>query len=53
LSAIQQASPEVSRPPRPRADDLELADLELAAAALQALPRRPDSALRILTELSR
>ena len=35
------------------ADDLELEDLQLAAAALQALPRRPDSALSVLTDLSR
>jgi hypothetical protein len=28
-------------------------DVQLAAAALQALPRRPDSALRVLTDLSR
>jgi len=34
-------------------DDLKLADLQLAAAALQALPRRPDSALHVLAELSR
>lgn len=33
--------------------DVSLDDLQLAAAALQALPRRPDSSLRILTELSR
>jgi hypothetical protein len=35
------------------ADDLQLNDLQLAAAALQALPRRPDAALRFLTEVSR
>ena len=34
-------------------DDLQLHDLQLAAAALQALPRRPDSSLRVLTDLSR
>lgn len=34
-------------------DDLLLSDLQLAAAALLALPRRPDSALRALTDLSR
>lgn len=34
-------------------DDLSLDDAQLAAAALQALPRRPDSALQILTDLSR
>jgi hypothetical protein len=34
-------------------DDLSLDDAQLAAAALQALPRRPDSSLQILTELSR
>lgn len=34
-------------------DDLSLHDLQLATAALQALPRRPDSALRVLTDLSR
>jgi hypothetical protein len=34
-------------------DDLQLDDLQLAAAALQALPRRPDSSLRVLTDLSR
>ena len=33
-------------------DDLSLDDLQLATAALQALPRRPDSALRVLTDLS-
>ena len=35
------------------ADDLELGDLQLAASALQVLPRRPDSALSVLTQLSR
>ena len=35
------------------ADDLQLSDLQLAAAALQALRRRPDSALSVLTDLSR
>ena len=35
------------------ADDLQLADMRLAAAALQALPRRTDSALSVLTDLSR
>lgn len=35
------------------ADDLELHDLQLAAAALQALPRRTDSALSTLSDLSR
>jgi hypothetical protein len=34
-------------------DDLSLDDLQLAAAALQALPRRPDATLPTLTELSR
>lgn len=34
-------------------DDVTLDDLQLAAAALQALSRRPDSSSRILTELSR
>jgi len=34
-------------------DDLQLRDVQLAAAALQALPTRPESALRMLTELSR
>jgi len=34
-------------------DDLSLDDLQLAAASLQALPRRPDSAIRVLTDLSR
>ena len=34
-------------------DDLALVDLHLAASALQALPRRPDSALRVPTDLSR
>jgi hypothetical protein len=33
--------------------DISLQDLELAAAALSSLQRRPDSALRVLTELSR
>ena len=34
-------------------DDLSLDDVQLAAAALQALPRRPDSALNVLADLSR
>jgi hypothetical protein len=34
-------------------DDLWLDDVQLAAAALQALPRRPDSSLRTLAELTR
>lgn len=34
-------------------DDLLLHDLQLAAAALQALPRRPDSALQVLKDVSR
>jgi hypothetical protein len=34
-------------------DDLQLSDLHLAAAALRALRRRPDSALSVLTDLSR
>jgi hypothetical protein len=34
-------------------DDLQLADLQLATAALHALRRRPDSALSVLTDLSR
>ena len=33
-------------------DDLQLRDVQLAAAALAALPTRPESALRVLTELS-
>ena len=34
-------------------DDPSLADIQLAAAALQALPRRPAPALLTLTDLSR
>ena len=34
-------------------DDLSLDDVQRAGAALQALPRRPDSSLQTLTELSR
>jgi len=34
------------------AKDLSLDDLQLAAAALQALPRRADAALTVLTDLS-
>jgi hypothetical protein len=34
-------------------DDLSLEDAQHAAAALHALPRRPDSALRVLTDLTR
>ena len=34
-------------------DDLSLHDLQLAVAALQALPRRPDSTLHVLQDLSR
>ena len=34
-------------------DDLLVSDLQLAAAALHALHRRPDSALSVLTDLSR
>jgi hypothetical protein len=34
-------------------DDLSLDDAQLAAAALQALPRRPDSAMKVLSDLSR
>lgn len=34
-------------------DDLSLEDLQLAGGALQALSRRPDSALRVLTDLTR
>ena len=34
-------------------DDLSLHDLQLAGAALQALPRRPDSALQVLKDVSR
>ena len=34
-------------------DDVSLDDLQLAAAALQSLPRRPDSALKVLADLSR
>ncbi len=34
-------------------DDLRLGDIQLAAAALQALPRRPASAQQVLTDLSR
>ena len=33
-------------------DDLSLHDLQLAAAALQALHRRPDSALQVLRDVS-
>jgi hypothetical protein len=35
------------------ADDLQLTDLQVAAAALLALHRRPDSALHVLTDLTR
>ena len=34
-------------------DDLSLHDLQLAVAALHALPRRPDSTLPVLREVSR
>lgn len=34
-------------------DDVTLGDIQLAVAALAALPRRPDAALHVLTELSR
>ena len=34
-------------------DDLLVSDLQFAAAALQALRRRPDAALSVLTDLSR
>ena len=34
-------------------DDLSLHDVHLAAAALHALPRRPDSALQVLRVVSR
>jgi hypothetical protein len=34
-------------------DDLSLDDVQLAAAALQTLPGRPDSSLRTLTDLTR
>ena len=34
-------------------DDLSLDDAQLAAGALHALPRRPDSALSVVTDLSR
>jgi hypothetical protein len=34
-------------------DGLSLEDLQLAAVALQALPRRPESSLHVLTEVSR
>jgi hypothetical protein len=34
-------------------DDLRLQDVQLAAAALGALPDRPDAALGVLTDLSR
>lgn len=34
-------------------DDLSLHDVQLAAAALHALPRRPDSALQVLGDLTR
>jgi hypothetical protein len=33
-------------------DDLQLRDIQLAAAALQALPSRPESALKVLHELT-
>ena len=33
-------------------DDVELRDVQLAAAALHALPRRPDSSMRVLVELT-
>jgi hypothetical protein len=33
-------------------DDLSLHDMQLAAAALHALPRRPDSALQVLRDLT-
>ena len=34
-------------------DDLPLRDIQLAAAALQSLRNHPESAMRVLTELSR
>jgi hypothetical protein len=34
-------------------DDVSLSDLQLAAAALQTLAIRPDSAMKALTDLSR
>jgi len=34
-------------------DDLSLEDLQVAASVLQALPSRPDSALGVLTDLTR
>jgi hypothetical protein len=34
-------------------DDLSLHDVQFAAAALHALARRPDSALKVLQEVSR
>ena len=34
-------------------DDLSLEDVQLAAAALHALPRRPDAAMKVLADLSR
>jgi hypothetical protein len=34
-------------------DDLSLEDAQLAAAALMSLPRRPDSAMKVLADLSR
>ena len=34
-------------------NDLQLVDIHLAAAALHALPRRPEAALRVLTDLTR
>lgn len=34
-------------------DDLRLEDVQFAAAALHAMPTRPDAALKVLTDLSR
>jgi len=34
-------------------DDLTLDDVQVGTSALQALPRRTDSALKVLTDLSR
>jgi len=43
----------LTRAARARVGRSQLRDVLLAAAALQPLPTRPDSALRVLTELSR
>jgi len=41
------------RPTRARVRRLSLEDVQLAAAALDALPRRPDVAMKVLADLSR